>query len=855
MGLFSSKKKIFVGVSNSKLIEDNTAPQAIKDSVTAYINDSGKTNGKLDMSLVDYSNIAVEQSIVQGVKKLGRWVKKPGMYNTVGSTVAAMNTLSDNDIQNIVADHIQSKHSAPITFYYLNNLAYDYGHLTKQALIDSKAYEPSTNILIHNGIELYLEDAVIKTQEELNKDELFPLPFTVLATPFREEDIERDYTPANFVVDPTFQFDFYEAIGTNMLTVLNIETITTTTVTTPDNPEPVITEERSPVEVVNNIPELDKVSQEFIESVPTEELISDETTTDEAGVITQIVITKYIVEDRYKCQYSFRGTYSKYVYSGDIDFETPPIEEVIEIIDSIEEVNIAMQVGYEYKGANGKRTIVYDTLTDAEVSDLHTEGSQKPFGDFIPNLYFKCNSVDVDKNKDSELYKQSRKYAKKLNLTYNDLAEELRKAVEDPKPIIHTYLKFAVNYESTNAADLEYLFNFFKKYFNFCDSENIYPTGFKYLVDTDYPLAGKALAFKDKILRYEVTTNKISYFRGTSTTAEKIGVIKTGVGKIEPPPKESGLPGFIKDYIAKINSTYKYFRRFITETEYEEYRIFGMVASNLVKNGKWANSGGDNGHLLIPVDFAVVNSIKGFRSKERFIYNCMYIEFLTYVVQKVKWYQRGVFKLLVFAISVVITVVTGGAGVTVASVLIAAVTNLAIGLAINFIIKQLTKILSPSLLKVVAGLIAIAGLAYGRFAAMGAGSFSKAFTIMFMKANQFLAVSNQLIKATIVKQGLEFQEQAKEQAQKMKTLEDYKKANYKYITDTNLSYLNEQEHRYEPLVIGESLDTMIARTLNTNPGLVTIDYIHGYVDYIITLPTVDETKYVSLDEQEKDNAE
>lgn len=870
MGLFSSKKKIFVGLSNSKIIEDGKAPQAIKDSVTAYISDSAKSNGAMDSSLVDYSNMAIDMSIVQGAKRLKRWVAKPERYSTVGSSVATLQPMTDNDIQNIVAEAIRRKYDTPVEFFYLNNLVYDYGHLTKQVLVDTKGYDPSTNKLTHNGVELYLEDATIKTQEPLKIEELFPFPFTALATPFREEDLTRTYQESNFEVNPEFQFDFFEAIGTNILTISNKEVITTTTVTVPAHTIPAtetepeqqveevvtVTEERGPVEVINNIPELDKVSQVFIDTTPEEIQISDTSTTDENGVITQVVVSHYFLHDNYECRYSFQGIYSDYIYSEDIAFEDLPTDEAIDYIEGVEEPDISIQIAYTYKSLNGERIIKYETLTEEYVSTLYTEGDLVAFGDFMPNLYFKHNFYFVDSNKNSLMYKQSKKYAKKLSLNFSDFSEEIRKEVKDQKPIIHAYLKFGVNYDSTNKADIEYMYNFFKKYFNYCDRDNIYPIGFEFEVATDYPIPGKPLNFKDKILTYNVEISKSSYFRGVAETPGVAGTYTTGNGTLPPPPRtDNSLGGFFKYYREVMLGHYKYFRYYITDTEYEEYRVFRLKASNHVKDGKWAESGGENSHLLIPVDFSVLKDIDGFRNKERFLYNSMYIEFLTYVVQKVKWYQRGAFKLLVFAISVVVSAFLGPAGMTLNALVTAAVVNLAVGVAINFAIKQLAKMLSPQMLKIVAGIIAIAGLAYGKFASAGAGSFSKAFTIIFMKANQFLSVSNQIIKATIQKQAAIFNEEAKEFKEKMKTLEDYKKANYKYITDTSLSYLNEQVHRYEPMIVGETITDMVARTLNTNPGLVTIDYIHGYVDYIITLPTVDETKYISLDEKEKDNAE
>ena len=602
------------------------------------------------------------------------------------------------------------------------------------------------------------------------------------------------------------------------------------------------------------------VSSVYIDTVATEETVSETTTVDETTqVSTTVKELLYITTENYKCTYTFRDTFSSYFYSQNMDWTGMTDEEIKAVINNIEEPDIRIQVGYEYETAEGNKEIVYKTLTDSETNYVEDGEGKKPFGTFLPMLYIKRDFKFVEADTFPDFYKESKAYAKKLNLTFKDIVKQIKKEVNDQDKIMQTYLKFGVDYNSTSPEDLLYLHGFFKKYFKFCDTEDTYNMNFEYEPGTVYKVPGRQLKFKDKVTSHSIFCNYLGIVYG-SGSVEEVGTITTGEGidprEPKPETEESSSDKWARFFRNLIqNRVYKYFRKQITETTYEEIRVYKMGADVYVNAGKSAQPGKDEGSaLLIPVDFDVVKTIKGFKHKEKFLYSCIYIEFLTYVVKKVKWYQRGVFKLIVFAISVAITVFTGGAGVTVASVLMAAVTNFAIGLAIDFAIKTLAKVLSPEILKVVAVLVAVAGLAYGRFAAKGVESLSKAFTIMFMKANVFLDASTKLIKATLVKQGEEFKKEAQAFKEKMKKLEDYRKANSKYISDTSLSYLNEQVHRYEPLILGETLDAMIARTLNTNPGLVTIDYIHGYVGYITTLPNINETKYKSLEDKEEDDA-
>ena len=856
MGLFSGKKKVYVGVANSKMIPDADAPQALKDSVTAYISDSGKVNGDPGATLVDYTLLGMERSIVTGVKRLNRWVRKPGKYDSVGSVVGELFTLADSDVRDRIADEIQSQYTQPLTFYYLNNLFYDFGHFTRQVLIDRYSYDPTENSLVYKNTPLYLEDAEIHTVEQVDLEELVGPGFTSGYTPYRGRDVTRLYKAEDIVLDPNTQFDFFEVTGVNTLTIVTTKSITQTIVNTPGATPEVYNVET----VVNNIPQLGLVSSVYIDTVATEETVSETTTVDETTqVSTTVKELLYITTENYKCTYTFRDTFSSYFYSQNMDWTGMTDEEIKAVINNIEEPDIRIQVGYEYETAEGNKEIVYKTLTDSETNYVEDGEGKKPFGTFLPMLYIKRDFKFVEADTFPDFYKESKAYAKKLNLTFKDIVKQIKKEVNDQDKIMQTYLKFGVDYNSTSPEDLLYLHGFFKKYFKFCDTKDTYNMNFEYEPGTVYKVPGRQLKFKDKVTSHSIFCNYLGIVYG-SGSVEEVGTITTGEGidPREPKPETEESSGdkwarFFRNRIQ--NRVYKYFRKQITETTYEEIRVYKMGADVYVNAGKSAQPGQDEGSaLLIPVDFDVVKTIKGFKHKEKFLYSCIYIEFLTYVVKKVKWYQRGVFKLIVFAISVAITVATGGAGVTVASVLMAAVTNFAIGLVIDFTIKTLAKVLSPEVLKVVAVLVAVAGLAYGKFSAKGVESLSKAFTIMFMKANIFLDASTKLIKATLVKQGEEFKKEAEAFKDKMKKLEDYRKANSKYISDTSLSYLNEQVHRYEPLILGETLDAMIARTLNTNPGLVTIDYIHGYVDYIITLPNINETKYKSLEEKEEDDA-
>lgn len=863
MGLFSSKKKTIVGIANSKLIPEGEAPQALKDSVAGYIADYGASNGQVAGTMVGYINESIDKSIVHGVKRLNRWVKKPGMYTTVGSIVGQMTLVTDADVRSMVALNIENQYPHPIKFYYLNNVVYDLGHLTKQVLQDRYTYIPSDNTLSYKGSIFYLEDAVITTAAETNLEELFPPGFTAGVTPYREWDSTRTYTESNLITDPTKQFDYFEVTAVNEFSIDTIESITTTTVvTTPpvtdppaDPPEEPTTETTivsDGTEVINNIPiegidfQVYERTENLIEDVSTEEVIDEE-----AGTVTTIVKTKLITKEIYRCTAVFRDTFSSYLFSQNIDLDTLTEEEARDFLGEVELPALRIQVGYEYQNSEDKTIVVYKTLTEEETGYVDGEGSKSPFGNFMPNLYFKVHWGYVDGNMTSTFYKQSKRYASKIGLTYKDLAKQLKKEVKDQDKIPHAYMKFGVNFASNSDVDITYLFYFFQKYFIFCDREDLYGNDFPYELDTIYEVAGRYLNFADKLLRYDLSTSSISYYRGEESI-NPIGTITRYVGTF-PPPEPTGNKW--KDLINRVTrKKFTAFRRQITEDTYEEYRVVSMSANQQVTGDKWAQSGGEGSHLLVPVDFDLVNRLKGFKAKEKFLYNSMYVEFLTLVVKKIKWYQRGVFKLILFAVSVAITVLTGGAGVTVASVLMASLTSLAIGIAIDIGIKLLLKVLSPELLKILGIAIIAAGLLFGHTSSLkGLQQFStKAFTILTMKADLLVKFGVKIVTAATNKQMANIQDsylkESKAYKDKMEALDKYKLDNQKYRPNPQLTYLDE-DIRYAPVNAGESIDALIARSLNTNPSLVAINYVHNYVGFIMELPTPSETVYRPIEDE------
>lgn len=835
-------------MSNTRIIDDLDMPAAIRDSTIAWLNDSAATLGAGPIGeMVRYNQMGIDSSIVTTSRRLTNWVKKPNNYSAVGPVRGNIDTLSDSDIRDIIAANISATHGPTLEIIYLNNTDYDYGHFTRQVLQDRYSYDPNSNIFIYKDLELYLEDAKIHVAK-IDEEESVILNgpgFRSGKTPFRDGDLTSTYVDEDIIVDPTYQFDFFSVVGVNNITQVTSTYITETIVETVVPPVEPETEPSTTIETelvvtstdtVDNVVATGLIEQSLLSEETIEEVLTEDTT--ELDGVTTTVKTLVVVDTAtFTCRYEVRDTFTDYFFSQNIDWETLSTEEIIDLVDSISDKDIRVQAAYTYEDSVGETVTVYTTLTYADTSYVEDAEGTVSFGTYMPNLYFKKNFKFVDKDKDAVLYKESVRYTKRLGLKYRDLQGEIKKA-DDQDKIPFAYMRFGINVRSTNKMDRTYLHAFFKKYFNYCDTDDLYPFDYAWETGVVYKLAGKTLNFEDNITRFNIEVVGIEYFRGNESI-HPVGHISGGT-KVDFDGASTGSSIF-SQLLGRMQ-VYYIFRKQITADTYEEYRVINVKSVHLVE-GKWAETGKEKegSDVLIPMDFSALKSLGSFKVRENILYRSLHVEFLTYVVQKIKFYQRGFFKFLMFAVSVAVTVFTGGAGVTVASVLLASAVNIAIGIAIDIAIRLLVKYLDPKLAMAIAGAIAFIGIFKGITASMNAVGFSKAFTILVMKADQFVKISTKILREVGANEIRKFEVEKEAAKERMEKLKEYERENFANRGDTGLSYLDEDTPRYTTIIVGETMDAFIARTINPNPGLIVLDYISNSVEYSLALPTLQES--------------
>lgn len=179
---------------------------------------------------------------------------------------------------------------------------------------------------------------------------------------------------------------------------------------------------------------------------------------------------------------------------------------------------------------------------------------------------------------------------------------------------------------------------------------------------------------------------------------------------------ESGVLSIADAWISKIDLFWQ-----TSETTYKKLRITGMKHHNYVYKNKAvitdlkeALLDGDESEFFLPIHYPTLRSMPLIQSTQLCTENCL-IVFNCYKIVKVRWYQRGVFRVLL----IIATVAVGaflfpGTFATASGVLGA---NLAVGTALGY--SATMAIIAGAVLNAVAGIVLMSIISAGATAIFG----------------------------------------------------------------------------------------------------------------------------------------
>lgn len=470
--------------------------------------------------------------------------------------------------------------------------------------------------------------------------------------------------------------------------------------------------------------------------------------------------------------------------------------------------------------------------------------------------YYRTDHTVEPEDKESEDYKRFKSTQKLLDYIQIDLeevGEKLRDQEEDSEEgkqdiedIAQAIIMMGVPLDTTNELELEYLYEYFDDIYNRMPeeetTEGIIQTDRSFSLeigDADY---STVISF-DNITK-EIKEGSI----GPANTFDSLAYEEVSA-------EEGGMFADIINTVKKESIKNKVLRRQILEADdeypglYEEIKIYNPMFKTTVKKiGKkvlTVEGGVNDERLLIPINLHISKKLSYF-DREMLYLRSLHFVFNSHVKQKVKWYQKGVFKALLTIVAIAITWYMGGWGAAFAA---AATTTAMTMVVLKFAVTMVVQMLLADLVFrfaveqlgiEIAIIIAVAAMI------IGGGKAIKNMAVDGLKgitqsAARYLQVASGLYNAV----GTEYQkkigilqeeyvawmEEAKD------SMDELEELRAELINPVDIDPLLFMRRTQPMIVFGESPDSFYNRTIeNSNPGIKSIESLESFYDVATMLP-------------------
>jgi len=454
-------------------------------------------------------------------------------------------------------------------------------------------------------------------------------------------------------------------------------------------------------------------------------------------------------------------------------------------------------------------------------------------GSYFPFAYFRYNKQSVITNKTTDAYKTTKKMVKYLGMDFDTIATTID---ENPNigDVEQAVLMLAVPAISTDPMESRYLFDYFDNMYYALEGVG---ADAEFLSDAELAkLSGLAPAhtqiIKDKQFKMALSNNGIY----KKMIAGSIGAVDTYKNELITTFYEEDWTNETSGQVMTIQypiTIHKY-RHQITDGLYEEVAVHRLQMQYYVYENYTSTADENDPILLIPID-RDVTQYYSVPDKETLYSRSLHFVFNSRVVTEVKWYQTGLFQILMIVIAIVITIYTYGAGEgTIAVALgLTGTSALIATIVINLIIGQLMAIGFKLFVKVVgvdvATIVAVIAIVVGGYQIIQAGGVSGApwATTMLQVASGLQGAVLNAKMAGLVDEYNDFTDYTKTKDEELKKAQEL-------LDSTSI---------LSPFVIfGEPPEGFYNRTVHSgNIGILGINAISSYVDIALTLPKLKDT--------------
>ena len=373
---------------------------------------------------------------------------------------------------------------------------------------------------------------------------------------------------------------------------------------------------------------------------------------------------------------------------------------------------------------------IYDAASK-QYPDLETK--QEIFGSnwYMPIIPIRVYNEDYfkDSRKNTELYKTSTKLLDKLGLKAQDIRESINAnpSIDD---IDHAYVSFAVNVDTKDEATIRYLWEFFYQLYTLSPNRkelvmDVWNNLDNYFNLYTVPNLG-SIGFRIREHTYDFSYSYYyidSYL--TNKVIGKVGAISKSIVNTHK-PQYGNVPN-AGGWTLQSPNNGLYLYKQETETQCRVVFVSNLSQANDIEDAKvYYSDLMDNERLneiIIPLNLDILKLLP-FKLANQVCYDSFKIVINAYVKEKVKWYESGIFKLVVIVASAVISVAIGFAdggslmsGIIaatttmagIAAVVVSVITNIFISIGLDFAFKLVDDLIPIEVMY----LLAAAAFIYG----------------------------------------------------------------------------------------------------------------------------------------------
>lgn len=413
-------------------------------------------------------------------------------------------------------------------------------------------------------------------------------------------------------------------------------------------------------------------------------------------------------------------------------------------------------------------------------------------GDFI---------LDVDGNKivpNTDLYRTSKKLCKYLDTDFDDLCKAIS-TNPDVKDIDHAYLIMGIDIRTTHKAGKAYLYNFFQD-----------------LAIKDPGI--KRIKIADAKFNIDITFDSVTFSGQTGSLSQRTELIYRGNNLTLRYDNRDGTYGqVVVTNLKHTNYIYSEHTNVITLEDSADPEEFGFI---------------------IPLNYDLYKQSKSLFDRYELIRESFKIVCNAYERKKLKWYQTGIFKVLLFAVMVVITIYSAGtftAGLSAAyaaggiyGAMVFAVSTVFYATAISYGFRAIARRLPPEFAMAVALIAIIVTIGYGA----SQGEFADAYDLL-QYTSPFIEGVQEGIQDALV----ELNKEMKEFIDYSNLLVDELDALEEELYDTTWFEIITALDTPPTIEVRETPSEFYTRTIHAgNIGVVSLSAAENYCDNMLRLP-------------------